>query len=291
MQAVSDHTRGFSLTLIGVLLLTPDALMFRLVNTDYWTITSLRGCLMPVGLFLILAAYYRRRVFTVLLGVGAAGIVVALLTLCTSMAFSAALTYTTVTKTLVVLACTPMFTALFSWFFLKENLALPAWAAIFGCLLGIAIVVSEHGTQSANSGSLAGDLAALLAAISMGAMFTFLRHHKAVNMLPAFGLGWLLMGLLTLPFAQPFSLDATQIQAALVMGLVLLPVSMGLIVIGPRYIPAPEVSLLMLLETVLGPFWVWLVLNEEPSLRSLVGGTIVVTSIALYSLWRLVWAD
>lgn len=276
------------MTLFGVLVLTPDALLFRLADTDLWTIAFWRGSLMPIGLLILLATYYRGRMLGVIMGIGRAGIVVALMTTCSNLAFSAALTYTTAAKTLIMLACAPIFTALFSRLFLKERLNRANILTIAASFIGVCIVVSDHAAHGAASGSFAGDMAALLSAISMAAIFTYVRRHKEVNMLPACALGWLSMGLLALPFAQPLSLDFTQMSAVLIMGLVVLPVSFGLIMIGPRYIPAPEVSLLMLLETVLGPLWVWLVIREQPSVNTLIGGSVVIISIAGYSAWRLV---
>lgn len=276
------------MTLFGVLVLTPDALLFRLVNTDIWTIAFWRGILMPVGLLFMLALFYRGRTLKVIMNVGRAGIVVALMTSCSNLAFSTALTYTTAAKTLIMLACAPLFTTLFSWLFLKEKLNPASMMTIAASFIGVCIVVGDHNGGGAASGSLMGDMAGLLSAISMAAIFTYLRRHKEVNMLPACGLGWLIMALITLPFAQPLSLDVTQMSAALVMGLFVLPVSFGLIMVGPRYIPAAEVSLLMLLEAVLGPLWVWLVIQEQPSVNTLIGGAIVIIAIASYSVWRLV---
>ena len=67
------------------------------------------------------------------------------------------------------------------------------------------------------------------------------------------------------------------------LGLVVLPVSAVLVLLGPRYLPAPEVGLILLLETVLGPYWVWLALGEEPGARALLGGAIVIGVLVLHS--------
>ena len=153
---------------------------------------------------------------------------------------------------------------------------------------GVGIVVGDNASSTALNKGLVGDLAALLTALCWAAIFTYLRRHKEVNMIPAIGLGWIALALVSLPFAQPFSLNTTQLSAALLMGLIVLPVSFSLIAIGPRYLPAPEVSLLLLLETALGPLWVWLVIHEQPGTNTLIGGTIVVISIAAYSVSQLV---
>ena len=71
------------------------------------------------------------------------------------------------------------------------------------------------------------------------------------------------------------------------MGLFILPISFALITLGPRYLPAPEVGLLMLLETVLGPFWVWLLLSEESPLLTVVGNALVSATLAGHSAYQL----
>ena len=78
-----------------------------------------------------------------------------------------------------------------------------------------------------------------------------------------------------------------QLGYALLMGLVIVPLGIALLTLGPRYLPAPEVGLLMLLETVLGPFWVWLALDEAPTQLALVGGAIVIATLLGHSLYSL----
>ena len=56
-----------------------------------------------------------------------------------------------------------------------------------------------------------------------------------------------------------------------------------LVTIAPRFIPAPEVNLFFLLEVILGPIWVWLVINEQPSFKTIIGGFIIIITIAIHS--------
>ena len=67
----------------------------------------------------------------------------------------------------------------------------------------------------------------------------------------------------------------------------MLPVALALLTLGPRYIPAPEAAMLSLLETVLGPLWVWLVISEQPDESTIIGGAIVVGTLLVHSLWRM----
>ena len=63
------------------------------------------------------------------------------------------------------------------------------------------------------------------------------------------------------------------------MGILILPVSFGLISIAPRYTTSAIVSLIMLLEMVMGPFWVWIAIGEEPSITMVLGAFLVITVI------------
>jgi drug/metabolite transporter (DMT)-like permease len=102
-------------------------------------------------------------------------------------------------------------------------------------------------------------------------------------MVPAMGLGGLVAAAIALPFADPMSVTAADVGYLAISGLAVLPVGFGLLAIAPRFIPAPEVGLITLLESILGPVWVWLALGEEPGLRTVLGGTIVIGSLAANS--------
>ena len=112
---------------------------------------------------------------------------------------------------------------------------------------------------------------------------TIVRHARAVNMIPAMAMSGVVGALVVWPLAAPAAVTGTDLVLLAVMGLIVLPVSFGAVTLGPRYIPAPEVSLLFLLETVLGPLWVWLVLSEDPGPRALLGGAVVVGTLLVHS--------
>ncbi len=106
-------------------------------------------------------------------------------------------------------------------------------------------------------------------------------------MVPGTAVGGLVAAAIALPLADPLSPQGIDIFWIGLLGLVVIPIAFGLITTGPRYLPAPEVGLIMLLETVLGPIWVWIALGEEPPPMSLVGGAIVIVALAVHSLVRL----
>ncbi len=267
----------------GVLVLTPDTLLLRLADLDVWTATFWRGLAMGLALMLGIAIVYRRATIRAFLGIGWAGLAVALLFGANGILFVVAISNTGVANTLVIYATAPVIAALLSWIFLRERVSLELWIVIFLAFAGIAIVVWD----GVGRGTLLGDIAAVFVSITLAGMFVVLRAAREVNLIPATALGSLSSGLAVLGVAAP--LDAAWGSAGYIaaMGLFVLPVSFALITLGPRYLPAPEVGLLMLLETVLGTLWVWLVLSEEPPLLTVVGGIVVLATLAGHSAYQL----
>ena len=280
MGHLPDHIKGLTITVAGVLILTPDSLLVRLIGLDSWSMVFWRGFLLMLVLTLALAITYRGQTLALFLAIGRTGLAIAALFSFSSILFILALHNTSVANTLVIVAAAPLITALMSWLFLNEAVSRRTWLAILAAFAGILILVSD----SPRGGTLAGDMAALGTAVCMAGALALIRRARARNMIPATALSGGLSAVLMLPFAAPLSIAPDEVWMLLVLGVVVLPVSFGLMSLGPRYLPAPEVALILLLETVLGPFWVWLVLEETPSSRALIGGGIVVTALVLHSL-------
>ena len=275
----SDHVKGLVITVLGVLILTPDTLLIRLIGFDTWNILFWRGWLMAVGITILLVCFYGRRTPEVIAAIGGIGLAAAALFSLGTFTFIAAVTHTTVANTLIIVATAPFFAALLSWTVLGEAVPVRTLVAIVFTLGGISLLVFE----SFGTGNWIGDLAALATAIGLGLKFILLRRAKAINMVPAMALGGLITAAIAFFLATPVAMDTIQLIYLLLMGLVVMPLSAALIALGPRYLPAPEVSLIMVVETVLGPFWVWLVLRETPTFWALVGGGIVVATLVIHS--------
>ena len=117
-------------------------------------------------------------------------------------------------------------------------------------------VVASAGLATGNGW---GDLRGLINAVAIAGVYTVIRYSRDLNMIPAAGLGLLLAALVACPFAQFPVLGFDQWLYLLIGAGVVLPVALALLTLGPRYLPAPEVAMLTLLETIIGPVWVWLV--------------------------------
>ena len=176
-----------------------------------------------------------------------------------------------------------MIAALMSKIFLHEQVQKATWTAIGVVVLGLLIV----GSRGLIVGNWLGDFLALMCAVIMAGFFTIVRGRRAVNLIPATGFGLLLAALVASPFAVFPEMSSSQWVYLIVGAGFVVPIACALLTLGPRYIPAPEAAMLSLLETVLGPLWVWLVISEQPDANTIIGGAIVVGTLLLHALWRM----
>jgi len=177
----------------------------------------------------------------------------------------------------------PLIAALMSKIFLHEQVKKATWTAIGVVVLGLLIV----GSRGLIVGNWVGDFLALMCAVIMAGFFTVVRGRSTVNLIPATGFGLLLAALVASPFAVFPEMSSSQWVYLIVGAGFVVPIACALLTLGPRYIPAPEAAMLSLLETVLGPLWVWLVISEQPDANTIIGGAIVVGTLFLHALWRM----
>ena len=279
----SEYRKGFFLTLLGVLIFTPDTLLIRLTNLEFFSLTVGRGAIGGLSILLGFSLYYRRNLKVQILAIGGWGLILALLQGSSTWMFHAALKNTSVANVLLFLASTPLISALMTKMFLQDEIQRSTWIAIIAVGTGLAIVASE----GLILGNWMGDLFALLNAVIIAAFFTVIRGRRHINLIPAAGLGLLFAAIVAIPFAVFPAMSSFQWFYLILGAGFVLPVAAALLTIGPRYLPTPEAAMLTLLEVVLGPLWVWLVINEEPSANTLFGGIIVLVSLLTHSIWRM----
>ncbi|HET7298758.1 MAG TPA: DMT family transporter [Burkholderiales bacterium] len=195
-------------------------------------------------------------------------------------AFLFALSMTSTANALVVMAVSPLLTAVFAWLFLKDPLPTRTWIAAGAALLGIAWMFSAQ-----LSAHYAGMAVAFIIPVAAAINVVVLRaSHTHLDLVPAVMLGGALSCLIALPFALPFSSSGRDLVLLAFLGLFQLGLPCMLLVLSSRVLTAPEIALLGLLEVVLGPLWAWLGAGEEPGPATLVGGTIVVAALVMNEL-------
>lgn len=275
MSLADQRRTGVAIAAAGVLVLSFDALLVRLANTGEWNIVFWRGWLVMASIIAIMVVT-RSPVSlpaTRAAALGAAAIMV--LYGFNSALFVYSISHTSTANTVVILASAPLFAALFSWFFLRERLRPRTLWAILLAIGGVCLIFFG----SLDAPRWRGDLAALTIAVTMGASLTLLRCFPELPRLPLVAGAGAVAGLIALPLADPFSLTTSSYGWLALMGLVQIPLATWLIMIAPRYLPSAEVGLFLLIETVLGPVWVWLVVAESATTNTIVGGAIILVAI------------
>jgi len=290
------HLRGLAVAGAGILILSPDGLIVRLLaDTDALQLAFWRGMFLGLSLFALLAIRQRGRLRRIADVPARPWLLSSALLTGTLVGFSAAITHTSVANTLILLATMPLFAAAIGRVALGERVAPRTLAAIGLGLVGVGIVFagSAHGPGEAEAGladaalaggSLKGDLYALATAVCHGANLVVLRRAGDRIILPALGTSGLAGALLLAPFADPLAVPMRDLGLLALSGGIQLPLALTLFFLGTRDTPAAEVALMSLLETVLGPLWAWLGVGEVPGTASLVGGTFVVGAILVNAL-------
>jgi drug/metabolite transporter (DMT)-like permease len=224
----------------------------------------------------ITVLWQRKHPWTAIRAAGVPGLVSGLMWALMFTAFLFALSMTTTANALVVMAVSPLLTAIFAFLFLKDPLPGRTWIAAAAAALGIAWMFSAE-----LSVHYAGMAIAFLIPVAAAINVVVLRASAArFDLIPALMLGGALSCLIALPFALPFSASAKDVVLLAFLGFFQLALPCMLLVVASRTLLAPEIALLGQLEVVLGPLWVWLVVGEEPGRATLIGGAVVLAALA-----------
>lgn len=270
------------LALFGGLVISLDIPVIRLAGADPWIFMVARGFGMAIVLGSILL-FARKWTDTPPSPFHDADFVkVGILYGLSSIFFTLSVFYTSTANLVFILAFNPLIAALLAWYMIGEKPRISTWIAIAITGLGVAIIVSE----GIEAGTGWGDLMALATAFVLGWSVVAARK-SGKDMSLAGSLGGMVAGIFALPMVLlTFTMPA--VPAWLVFnGLLMAPLAAFALSLAPRYIPAPQVAMFFLLETVLAPVWVWLVFSEIPTQQTLLGGLIVLGAITFHSIVQL----
>lgn len=270
--------RGVVLTLLGVTALSPDGLLTTMIGANIWTTLFWRGLLVGIALLLWLAVRHRSHTIAALRAVGWPGLGIGILFAASSTGFVTAIRLSTVADTLFILSAAPLFAALISRFALGAPVARHTWITIAVAITGMFVIFGGK----LNLSDLFGILAALGAAIAWAGMLVALGQARLSDPTPAMAFGALLIAISAAAFAPDLSVEPSDYLPIALLGVVFLPISFALISRGPRYLPAAEVGLILLLEAVFGPLLAWAVIAQTPSVPTLAGGAIILLALTAH---------
>tara|TARA_B100001057_G_scaffold488117_1_gene571943 strand:- start:2229 stop:3089 length:861 start_codon:yes stop_codon:yes gene_type:complete len=283
MKNLSDQQKGSLLAFIAVMFITPDSLFIRIANVDTWGLVFYRGIIPFFSVFLVMLIIYKLNFFKILFNSGIHGIIYVCTFSLTNITFVVSIQNTNVANTLVMIATAPMISAILGSLVLKELPDKKTWISIVITFAAIIYIFFD----SLKLGSFYGDILGFITAIGLAVGAVTIRSAKTKNLVPAAVVGKLLVAMFALFFIESFLLIDKDIIIVPLMCIICVAIPFVLVTIAPRFIPAAEVNLFFLLETIIGPFWVWLIIKEQPSLETLEGGLVIIATIAIHSFLKL----
>ena len=279
----SNQKKGTILAITGTLLITPDSLFIRLANLESWNLIFYRGFIPFLVVFIGLLIIYKTKLINELINNGWHGFAYACVFTITNIVFVISIENTNVANTLIMIALAPMLSAIICFIFLKENPDQKTWVAIIITTLSVIYIFYD----ALDSGDFLGNFLGLVCATGLAVGAVIIRSAKKVSLVPSAMLGKLMVALIALFFADQLKLEGYDLTIIPLMCIMCVAIPFVLVTLAPRYITAAEVNLFFLLETILGPIWVWMVIHEQPSIETIIGGFVIIVTIGIHSLLAL----
>jgi len=277
---------GIFLALLGALILTPDTLLMRLSELSggqmvAWRATQAGSIFFIIGLcpFILSRSGVKpkicRKSFVALVFVQMANV----------FCFAYGIYLAPVAIVLIAVATVPVFSIILGAVVLKEAVDMRTWVIVVIVFLGVTLsVIGDINSYDIfNLSSILGGLCGLVVAFSLACNFVIIRKDKEVAFPLALGTGGILCGLLAFYFWPSASdINLKGMFYISITGLLILPLSFILLSRASRMTPASNVSIIMLLETILGPLWVWTFTTESPQFLTIIGGIIVILALIYF---------
>ena len=283
MNNLSDQQKGSFLAFVAVMFITPDSLFIRLSNVDTWGLVFYRGMIPFFTVLIGMLIVYKSNFFKMLFNSGYHGLIFITTFSITNITFVVSIQNTNVANTLVMIAMAPMLSAILGAIFLKEIPDRKTWIAIGVTFLAAVYIFYD----SLQLGNVYGDILGFITGLGLAINAVTIRSAKKKNLLPAAVVGKLCVAIFAMFFIETYSLVDRDLFIIPLMSIMCFAIPFVLVTIAPRFIPAEEVNLFFLLETIIGPFWVWMVIKEQPSIETIQGGMVIILTIAIHSFLKL----
>lgn len=280
---LSNQQKGSLLAFIGVMFITPDSLLIRLSGLDTWSLLFYRGAIPFIFVLFGLIIFYKTNIVKATLKIGYIGIFYVISFSICNITFILSIQNTNVANTLIMVAMAPMMSAILAAIFLKEPTKKETWIAIFITFFSVTFIFYD----SVQLGNIKGDIFGFITALGLAISANLARFAKNRDLVPSAVIGKLVVAIFAFFFVDNFELIKMDIIIIPLMCIMCVAIPFVLVTIAPRYISAPEVNLFFLLEVILGPIWVWLIIKEQPSFQTILGGIIIILTIAIHSLLAL----
>ena len=273
-------TPGYVLCLLGGFFLSWGGLIIRLFETnDIWQILLIRSLFFIIALTAFLFITYKKNTIKVIKNSGFPAIIAGLFLSLSFVAYVVAMSKTTVANVVFIISTQTIFLALFGFLFLKEKITLKGLIAITLAFVGMLVMVGD----SINQGTLFGNIVAFAIPINFTILVMIIRKFPDLDMVPAIFYSGIFSGIYGLLLASNLTFSSNDILMGFLLGVPQLAFGFICVTIGTKTTKAVTVGLLMLLETIFAPIWVWIFLNEVPPISVFMGGAIIISAVILKS--------
>ena len=272
---------GPILVLLGGFSLSWGGLIIRsFEGASIWQILFYRSIFFLWALITFLLLTYGKKTFKKIKEAGVPGLVGGIFLSGSYVAYMYSMTETTVANVVFIISTQTVFLPILAYFFLKEKISPRGLVAIVLAMIGVTLMIGD----SFGTGSLNGNLAALVIPINFSILILIIRKYPKVDMIPAIFYAGIFSCLYGLIFLEGISISPKDVWLSFLLGVPQLAFGFVFITIGSRTTPAVMVGLLMLMETIFAPIWVWLFYNEIPPTSVLIGGLIIISAVVMKSL-------
>ncbi len=280
MQAIYKIP-GYILCLLGGFFLSWGGLIIRsFETTDIWKILTIRSFFFIAALIVFLFATYKKDTIKTIINSGFPAIIAGLFLSLSFVAYIVAMSKTSVASVVFIISTQTIFLAVFGFLFLKEKITSKGLVSIALAFFGIVVMLGD----SLNQGTLFGNIVAFAIPINFTILVMIIRKFPELDMVPAIFYSGIFSGLYGIFLASNFSFSPNDLLMGFLLGVPQLAFGFICVTIGSKTTPAVTVGLLMLLETIFAPLWVWIFLNEAPPASVFVGGAIIISAVLLKSL-------
>ena len=276
---------GPLLVVMGAICLSFGGLIVKsFEGANLWQILFWRQFFFSIIVALYLLISYKKKFFNVFYTSGLPGFIAGFFLSIGFAAYIFAMYTTTVANTNFIITTETIFLAIFGYFFLKEKINSITFISIILGMSGVLLIVgSSLSIQS--SDQFLGNIVAFIMPISFAILVMIVRKYPKVDMVPAQFTAGIFAALIGFYIAGKISISPYDLFLAFMAGCFQIGFGFILITVGSQTTPSAVIGVLMLTESVFGPLWAWLFINEVPPTSVLIGGGIIIFSILFQSFY------
>ncbi|MAC83293.1 MAG: EamA family transporter [Arcobacter sp.] len=280
---MTNNAKGLALTSSGIFIMSLESLFIKYATVSPMVLSFYLGIFIFISMITTLLFKKKEYIKTAFKSSIGILILCAFIMGCSNIFFISAIKMITVANVVIIFSTSALFSSLIAYLFFREKITKNILYASFFMFVGLFVIFSDK----LEFGSIKGNVFALLCTISLSLSFVIMSRYKEINRLLLIAFAGLALSIIAFFQSDDLKIDINNLLIIMFMGLVVSSFSRVLLGTGAKYISAAEMSLLMLIETIIAPIWVWIFLNEIPSIYTFIGGSIIIFTLIINSIYTI----